>query len=75
VFDLAKDQRERASVARRHPEKFVGMKRRYLDRGALRPGGHAAGVVKQKWGPDALLVVGKCDSMSARRVVHILQPA
>jgi arylsulfatase A-like enzyme len=30
LFDLAKDQRERANLAQRHPEKLADLKRRYL---------------------------------------------
>jgi len=51
LFDLAKDQRERANVARRHPEKFAEMRRRYLEWEASMPPIPADARVSLLYGP------------------------
>jgi arylsulfatase A-like enzyme len=51
LFDLAKDQRERANLARRHPEKFAELKRRYLEWEASVPPIPADARVSVLYGP------------------------
>jgi len=51
LFDLSKDQRERANVARRHAEKFAELKRRYLEWEASMPPIPADARVSLLYGP------------------------
>lgn len=51
LFDLAKDQRERANLARRHPEKFAELKQRYLEWEASVPPIPADAKVSVLYGP------------------------
>ncbi|HLG53241.1 MAG TPA: sulfatase-like hydrolase/transferase [Steroidobacteraceae bacterium] len=51
LFDLSKDQRERANVAKRHPEKFAELKRHYLEWEASVPPIPADAKVSVLYGP------------------------
>jgi arylsulfatase A-like enzyme len=51
LFDLSQDQRERANLARREPEKFAEMKRRYLAWETSLPAIPPDALVSQAYGP------------------------